>query len=89
MISYLVGGVALVGGALLLRKYFHGRPTRFTYDGAAYVHHPDGSFTSEGGAPVLSPELEKVQAYWNETHNADGTHSDGGSDGGDGGGGGD
>lgn len=81
MIAYLVGAAALVGGGVLLRKYLHSKPVRFTYDGAGYVHHPDGSFTSEGGAPVLSPQLEKVQAHWDEMNSSDSGSSDDGGGG--------
>ena len=51
-------------GAWLLSKYLAGRPRTFTYEGATYVRHADGRFTSAGGAPVISPQLEKVEAHW-------------------------
>lgn len=64
---YLIGLVAVVGVAMAARKYLHSRPITFTFEGARYVHHPDGSFTSEGGAPVTSPQLEVVKAHWKKT----------------------
>lgn len=51
-------------GAWLLGKYLAGRPRTFIYDGATYVRHADGRFTGAGGAPVISPQLEKVEAHW-------------------------
>ncbi len=51
-------------GAWLLGKYLAGRPRTFTFDGATYVRHADGRFTGAGGAPVISPQLEKVEAHW-------------------------
>lgn len=70
MIGYLVGAVAVIGGAMLLRRYLHSKPIRFNHDGATYVRHPDGSFTSAEGAPVLSPQLEKVKAHWDEINSS-------------------
>ncbi|MDB5699387.1 MAG: hypothetical protein JWN69_2191, partial [Alphaproteobacteria bacterium] len=54
----------LAAGAWLLNKYLAGRPKSFAYEGATYVRHPDGRFTSIAGAPVISPQLEKVKAHW-------------------------
>ena len=70
MIGYLMGAAAVIGGAMLLRRYLYSKPIRFNYDGATYVHHSDGSFTSAEGAPVLSPQLEKVKAHWDEINSS-------------------
>jgi hypothetical protein len=51
-------------GTWLLGKYRAGRPRTFTFEGETYVRHPDGGFTGAGGAPVISPQLEKVEAHW-------------------------
>jgi hypothetical protein len=51
-------------GAWLFNKYRAGRPQAFTFEGATYVRHADGHFTGAGGAPVISPQLEKVEAHW-------------------------
>lgn len=51
-------------GAWLFNKYRAGRPRTFAFEGATYVRHPDGRFTGAGGAPVISPQLEKVEAHW-------------------------
>jgi hypothetical protein len=58
--------LAAVGAAAawLFQRYRAARANTFTYDGATYVRHPDGRFTGAGGAPVISPQLEKVQAHW-------------------------
>lgn len=82
MIGYLIGAAALVGGTMMVRKYLHSRPVTFAYDGATYVRHPDGSFTSPEGAPVISPELEKVRAHWDEMNGGDSSSHDGGDGGG-------
>jgi hypothetical protein len=86
MIGYLVGAAAVIGGAMLLRKYLYSRPVSFSFEGARYTRHPDGSFTSAEGAPVLSPQLEKVKAHWEEmssaTSDSQSYDSDGGGDGG-------
>ena len=63
----LIGLAALAGGAWGLRKYLRSRPIRFGFDGAFYIRQPDGSFTSEEGAPVISPQLEAVQEQWKRT----------------------
>jgi hypothetical protein len=63
---YLVGLAAVVGGAMLLRKYLYSKPISFTFEGDAYVRLPDGSFTGPGGAPVISPQLERVKAHWDK-----------------------
>ena len=89
MIGYLLGAGALIGGAMLLRRYLHSKPVTFTCDGDTYVRHPDGSFTSPEGAPVLSPELEKVKAHWDEVSSATSDSGSWDSDGGGDGGGGD
>ena len=56
----------VVGGAWTARKYMMSRPVTFYFDGQPYVHHPDGSFTSTQGAAVISPELERVTAHWQQ-----------------------
>lgn len=69
--GYVIGLVVIVGGALLLRKYLYSRPIRFKFEGATYVRQPDGSFTSIEGAPVVSPQLEKVKAHWEKMNSSD------------------
>lgn len=64
-LAALVAGGALAGSAYMWRAYRRTRADRFEFDGASYVRHPDGRFTGPGGAPVISPQLEKVTAYWN------------------------
>ena len=88
MVGFWIGLVAVVGGTVLVGRYLGNRPRRFTFEGNAYVRHTDGTFTGSGGAPVLSPQLERVQAHWDEDHKSSGSDSsDGSSDSGDGGGG--
>lgn len=60
----LAATAAAAAAAWLLSKYLAGRPRAFTYEGATYVRHADGRFTGAGGAPVISPQLEKVEAHW-------------------------
>lgn len=55
---------ALAGGILAIANYRRMQPRRFVFQGTSYLRHPDGSFTSLEGAPVISPQLEAVQAYW-------------------------
>jgi hypothetical protein len=65
MIKRLLPLAAVAAAAAwLLNKYLAGRPRTFTFEGATYVRHADGRFTSGGGAPVISPQLEKVEAHW-------------------------
>lgn len=80
--GWVIGFAALFGGAMLLRKYLYSKPIKFTFEGDAYVRHPDGSFTSPEGAPVISPELEKVRAHWDEMNGGDSSSHDGGDGGG-------
>lgn len=61
----LLGALAaLAGGILAIVSYRNLRPRRFTFEGGPYLRHPDGSFTSIEGAPVISPQLESVRAHW-------------------------
>jgi hypothetical protein len=61
----LIGALAaLAGGILAIASYRTIRPRRFTFEGKLYLRHPDGSFTSLEGAPVISPQLEAVKAHW-------------------------
>lgn len=64
MIGWVLGFGAVVGGAMLLRKYLYSKPIEFSFEGQDYVRHPDGRFTSAAGAPVIDPELERVKAHW-------------------------
>jgi hypothetical protein len=63
-LAAVVAGGALAGSAYMWRAYRRTRPVRFEFNGTTYVRLPDGRFTGAGGAPVLSPELEEVRAYW-------------------------
>jgi len=56
----------VVGGAWAARKYMMSRAVTFYFEGQPYVHHPDGSFTGPQGAPVISPQLERVTAHWEQ-----------------------
>ena len=90
MVGFWIGLVAVVGGTVLAGRYFGNRPRRFRYEGETYVRHPDGTFTGSGGAPVLSPQLERVKEHWDDSHSSSGSDSSSGggdSGGGDGGGG--
>jgi hypothetical protein len=64
--EYLIGLVVIVSGAMLLRKYRYSRLIKFSFEGERYIKQPDGSFTYRDGRPVLSPEAERVSAYWDE-----------------------
>jgi hypothetical protein len=57
---------AVIGGAWAVRKYVMSRPVTFYFEGQPYLHHPDGSFTGPQGAPVISPQLERVSAHWQQ-----------------------
>jgi hypothetical protein len=54
----------VIGGAWAARRYMMSRPVTFYFEGEAFVHHPDGSFSGPQGAPVISPQLEAVRAHW-------------------------
>ena len=64
MMGYLIGLVAVVVGAMLLRKYLYSRPIPFTCEGAAYVRLPNGDFATREGHPLPGHELDAVKAYW-------------------------
>ena len=64
MMGYLIGLVAVAVGAMLLRKYLYSRPIPFTYEDAAYVRLPDGSFATREGSSIAGPQLEAVEAHW-------------------------
>lgn len=65
---YLIGlAAAAVGGTLLFRRFRASRSRSFDFEGAHYVRHPDGSFTSAEGAPVISPQLEAVRDHWEKS----------------------
>lgn len=63
-LAAVVAGRALAGSFYLWRAFRRTRPTRFEFRGARYIRHPNGRFTGPGGAPVISPQLEDVTAYW-------------------------
>lgn len=63
---YLVGLAAIVGGAMLVRKYLYSKPIGFAFEGERYTRHPDGRFTTEAGEPVAEPRLAAVKAHWDE-----------------------
>ena len=63
-LAAIVAGGALAGSAYLCRAYRRTRTTRFFFQGARYMRHPDGIFTGPDGAPVTGQRLEDVRAHW-------------------------
>ena len=68
---YVIGFVAIVGGAMVARKYFYSKPIGFSFEGARYVRQPDGSFTDEAGTPVPADKLAAVKAQWQKINEVD------------------
>ena len=60
----VIGCVALLGGALYLRKTL---PWPFTYEGQKYRRMPDGTFQDAGKVTVTDPALiEKLKPAFEE-----------------------
>lgn len=59
-----VAGGALAGTAYVWRAYRRTRAVGFEFQGAHYVRHPDGRFTTSAGLPVHGPQLEQVAAHF-------------------------